>query len=674
MSLHSSHSVVFEDGYSESCFDLDSGRLDRRNFSPTQKPTKLEKYDFHHQKLGRVDDIKPVMTKASTPDRRDVSRETGFRRGFRRETSSQNGGAWFTLSSSTISELAAQNSLPSLETKEEWSTSPETTDWNASGNLSVNALTSEIEQTAREMETALLRKLGNLETDTDRTKQADATPVHKNSGKALGRERIDTIKPIPGASLFATKGARTGRESSISLRTETELEALEMAETLERKQKTKPTTRAPLFQRKDARDGHGSATSVLTRTEFEALEMAEALEHKLRSMGHNAPISSDAPAESKARASHEDEIGTNMTAKSKESTEILTSPSDSDDSCDSGSHSEPNDWAARETQHEEPVFVGDPNDEESMRQSENSFGVYSHGESESDGTYESEPTNSSLPQQLRDEESNQSSDDLFARENRNEHYEKNHTAGVIESVIERALKKLKDAVAAGIPETESLFLRCLKEAKLEQGDSSYVEQRHDDRIIPDEIEIWNEDNSSNEKNNNFKRTKPSVRFSNEAYGHYGDYQMSNHSEAFSEIEMMESQSSSRAASFASDRTKNSIENKRGRKTSRNREERGPSRKSAVKRARNQIAPHPPTSPHDWGSCVTDESGSNDEIGNSFCSTDILDLALRRSQRLAEASKREGRSTKRMMITISIILSVAFLIILFVVLDPLRRWI
>lgn len=239
-------------------------------------------------------------------------------------------------------------------------------------------------------------------------------------------------------------------------------------------------------------------------------------------------------------------------------------------------------------------------------------------------------------------------------------------------MIERALKKLKAAVAAGIPETESLFLRCLKEAKIEQEDSTYVEQRHDDRIVPNEIVMSDEDNSSNDRNNNFKRTKPSVHFINEAYGDYGDYEMSNRSEEFSEIDMVESQSFSGAASFSSDRNKLSIENKRGRKTSHNSEERRPSRKSAMKRTRNQIAPHPPASPHDSESSVTDESGSNDDIGNSFCSTEILDLALRRSQRLAEASKREGRSTKRTMIIISVILSVAFLVILFVVLDPLRR--
>jgi len=251
VSLHTSHSLVFEDGHSQSTFDRDSGRLDRRDFSPTKRPTKLEKYDFHHQKRGRVDDIeKPMMPKTSAPDRKDVSREMGFRRGLRRETSSQNDGAWFTLSTSTISELAAQNSLPSLETKEDRSTSPETTDWNASGNLSANVSASEIEQAAREMETALLRKLGNWQGDTDRTKQANATPVHKNSRNALGRGGIDTIKPIPGASLFARKHARTGRESTVSLRTETELEALEMAETLERKHRTKQTTGASLFQRK----------------------------------------------------------------------------------------------------------------------------------------------------------------------------------------------------------------------------------------------------------------------------------------------------------------------------------------------------------------------------------------------------------------------------------------
>jgi len=405
--------------------------------------------------------------------------------------------------------------------------------------------------------------------------------------------------------------------------------------------------------------------------------MAEALERKVKSMGHNASSSSDVHAEPKPRASQGDDVGTNKSAKSKESKEIMTPPSDSDDSDDSDdteSHSEPNDWADIEAQHEKPVFVADPNDEESTSQSENSFGVSSRGDSESDGSYESEPKNSYLPRQLRDEESNQSGDDLFARENRNENYETNHTAGVIESVIERALKKLKAAVAAGIPETESLFLQCLKEAKVEQEDSSYVEQRHDDRIVPNEIVMSDEDNSSNDRNNNFKRTKPSVQFINEAYGDYGDYtyEMSNRSEEFSEIDMVESQSFSGAASFSSDRNKVSIENKRGRKTSHNREERRPSRKSAMKGTRNQIAPHPPASPHDSESYDSDESGSNDDIGNSFCSTEILDLALRRSQRLAEASKREGRSTKRTMIIISVILSVAFLIILFVVLDPLRR--
>ena len=49
-----------------------------------------------------------------------------------------------------------------------------------------------------------------------------------------------------------------------------------------------------------------------------------------------------------------------------------------------------------------------------------------------------------------------------------------------------------------------------------------------------------------------------------------------------------------------------------------------------------------------------------------------ELAVKRAEKAAESTKREGRMTTRIMIAVSVIFCVTFLLLLFVVLDPLRR--
>jgi len=155
-----------------------------------------------------------------------------------------------------------------------------------------------------------------------------------------------------------------------------------------------------------------------------------------------------------------------------------------------------------------------------------------------------------------------------------------------------------------------------------------------------------------------------------------DSQTEQQSEEFSERDVLEKATFPDAAPLASGQKLNSIMKKRGSRTRSNGDESTLSKKSdfsPVRRVRF-VAPKPAASsfpeaaPLDLESGVTD----SDDSQNSTETPDIDKLATQGYEKFVESAQSEGRMSYRTTLAISIILCAAFLIILFVVLDPLRR--
>ena len=64
--------------------------------------------------------------------------------------------------------------------------------------------------------------------------------------------------------------------------------------------------------------------------------------------------------------------------------------------------------------------------------------------------------------------------------------------------------------------------------------------------------------------------------------------------------------------------------------------------------------------------------NDDEYTDNIETLAVDELAVKCAEKAAESTKREGRITTRIMIAVSVIFCVAFLLLLFIVLDPLRR--
>ncbi len=93
----------------------------------------------------------------------------------------------------------------------------------------------------------------------------------------------------------------------------------------------------------------------------------------------------------------------------------------------------------------------------------------------------------------------------------------------------------------------------------------------------------------------------------------------------------------------------------------------------AKPIRRQLVPYPPAIQQDLESGVLNDDSDDDEPMESVKSDHFGDFALWRSAELANDAKRAGRRTKQRMVAVSIILMIAFGLILFVIVDPLQRW-
>jgi hypothetical protein len=720
-SMHSSDdSFVFEDTHRND--DSFGDNLDRSQ----------------RRKNSLQEDKKTNFTDTNKTANGSVSREKRQpRTGHRRDNASskKDGAAWFTLSSSTISELSSVKStktmpmtvpmtMPTsmskkgtvvsrplekeatletitesqqalddknksssvcLENKEKWD---DRSIWHKLSNTEIEA---------REREAALIRKLQNFHSSSNSSRHDDDDNNNNNNININNNinnnnnNQADGFKaPIPIHKQYFGDEIEIGKEG--------------------RRETPKPTT--------------GKAN--LTRKEAEARRMVETLERKLQSyMGYrdssNATNSSSNTQHSVSKASaafQEDEsIGANETTNWKESssTEILA-PSGRDDYSESREqqHSETNDRATtkehqrHETQEEVDVgaysLTEDSPFDSSKKQNniKNPLGIH-HQEFQprySDRNYnrnnEYPNNNNARPrQQIRDNEVIRNGGHSI-RENPNERNENQAASKVQESsssllsslssssssfVVNKALHRYKIAVAAGTPETESLFLRCLKEVKQEQGDSNRRTTEHrQNKVFPKEIAFCMEDNDNNKK----KLTKASSRIENNPQGsnelsYHGDEQIEKHSEEFSDdrdIAELNNSFPDAAPIASSDRKRNSIENRRvGPGTRRSGDETRPSKKSsdfppATRRTGKKQKVRFPSSFLDLESDGTDGDENEDSVQTSFGIDESA--IIQRSENLAEAAKTEGRMAKRTMIAISIVLCVSFLIILFVVLDPLRR--
>ena len=93
----------------------------------------------------------------------------------------------------------------------------------------------------------------------------------------------------------------------------------------------------------------------------------------------------------------------------------------------------------------------------------------------------------------------------------------------------------------------------------------------------------------------------------------------------------------------------------------------------AKPMRRQLVPYPPAIQQDLESGVINDDSDDDKRIESVKSDHFGDFALWRSAELANDAKRAGKRMKQRMIAVSIILLVAFGLILCVILDPLQKW-
>jgi len=551
---------------------------------------------------------------------------------------------------------------------------------NSRSNYNEEILESKAEQEAREIEAALIRKLENFRSNYDKERlesktEQKARKIEAALVRKLGffrsnynKESIEDLKkPI---HRYLENSMNENSQENTPSRTVTDIPSL-------------------FIRKDDDKDDGGSLISSMTREEIEAREMAKKLERKLQSMSFlqsGAVTDQNIRGHLKIDGSPKDEVDAHGKAKSTDSTEIL-SFNERDDSESYIQYLETNDQITIDGEQDDPACDGDSNKEESSRafhrkldEIETSLTILID---QNDEVHTNFLTDDSHLLSLKPENKNlsgtyrspKSESDRYHEEGDpvvNSHQkttnsvqecpteEKYSKAIMHDSVVERALKRHKVAVAEGASDTESNLLLSLREVKEEEGNSIPTESIEDE-FIPKEISFSN--NSDNSKKDRAKKSSK-MKFKPT------DGIESNDAKS-SEKNITELQSFSGAAPVAIGNKLSSIENRSALKSLR--------RDESTPLQNNDFLPEKLVEKKSvrfsLGAPLDLENGlpyHNEREDSEEAYEDDDDSAIQRSKMLAEVAKREERTAKRTMVVAIIIMSVAAFIIGFVILDPLRR--